>query len=450
MKKQTKFFAVMSAAAFMALVPAVSGQIHTVLAADCGWTEEDGSMVFYDEDGDLMTDTWKKEGDAWYYLNEDGHVSLNQKLDDYYVGNDGKMVKNLWVELANEEEHDSPESPASFWYYFDEDGTCITSNWLKQNNKWYYFNESGHMTTGKVTIDGATYYMGEENDGTMKTGWIKLEENASNPDAEEGWYYFNPNGKMVETQYDKKIGDAYYTFIDGKMQTGWVEMPKEIEESATDSNAAAIEKTIGDYQYYGSAGDGKRANGWYTIEGIDGLHEADEAYTFYFKHGKAYHASEKGNELFTVNGKQYAFNEQGIMQTGRQIVNIGDGEIANFYFDENGVMKTGKQSIYNEETGETENWFFHSEGTKKGQGYHGLRDNTLYIYGKRQEASSDEKYAPAVLNETTYLVNTSGSVQKASASSTSAAKPELGRGYKDFKDMNGKTWIVDVNGIVIE
>jgi len=72
----------------------------------------------------------------------------------------------------------------------------------------------------------------------------------------------------------------------------------------------------------------------------------------------------------------------------------------------------------------------------------------LYVYGKRQEATSDQKYAPAVYENTTYLVNTSGSVQKASASSTSAAMPELGRGHKDIKDANGKIWTVDVNGII--
>ena len=55
---------------------------------------------------------------------------------------------------------------------------------------------------------------------------------------------------------------------------------------------------------------------------------------------------------------------------------------------------------------------------------------------------------PVDLNGTSYLVNTSGSVQKASSSSTSSEKPDLGKGYKDFKDSNGKIWVVDVNGIV--
>ena len=53
-----------------------------------------------------------------------------------------------------------------------------------------------------------------------------------------------------------------------------------------------------------------------------------------------------------------------------------------------------------------------------------------------------------VLNGVTYLVGTAGNVQKASASSTSSEKPELGRGYKDIKDANGKIWTVDTAGIV--
>lgn len=253
---------------------------------------------------------------------------------------------------------------------------------------------------------------------------------------------------MTETQYDKKIDGSYYTFIGGKMQTGWVEMPKDEEaETATDSNTDSA-ATIADYQYYGQSGDGKRAEGFQTITGIQGIHSMDETYTFYFKSGKPSFSSTTGNELFTVSGKKFAFNELGIMQTGRQVVNLGNDQIANFFFGEDGAMATGKQNIYNTETGETENWYFHTDGDKKGQGYHGLRDNVLYVYGKRQEATAGERYAPVDLNGTTYLVNTTGNVQKASSSSTSSEKPELGRGFKDFKDANGKIWVVDKNGIV--
>ncbi len=52
------------------------------------------------------------------------------------------------------------------------------------------------------------------------------------------------------------------------------------------------------------------------------------------------------------------------MQTGKQSVNIGDGASANFYFGEDGAMKTGKQTIYDEDLGETQNWYFHTDGSK--------------------------------------------------------------------------------------
>lgn len=448
MKKQTRLFAVLSAAAFMTMMPAFANmaQTGTVYAAEFGWTEEDGSFVHYDEDGYLTTDSWRKNGEDWFYLDDEGQITVNKKVDEYYVGSDGKMVKNSWIELRNEEDADSPEAPASHWYYFDKNGKSVSAKWLNLDNKWYYFNEEGQMLTGKTVIDGSTYYLGGEKDGAMRTGWIKLEENSSNPGASDAWHYFNSDGKMVETQIDKKIDGSYYTFLDGKMQTGWVKLPKEADstaETASESNA-----TVADYQYYGAENDGKRAEGWKTIEGIKGIHDMNETYTFYFKEGKPYFSTEKGNQLFTVSGKKYAFNDRGEMQTGQQIVNIGAGEIANFYFGEDGVMKTGKQSIYNENSGENETWFFYTDGEKKGQGFHGIRDNTLYVYGKRQEANSDVRYASAELNGTRYLVNTTGSVQKASSSSTSSVKPELGRGYKDFKDANGTTWVVDVNGMI--
>ena len=72
----------------------------------------------------------------------------------------------------------------------------------------------------------------------------------------------------------------------------------------------------------------------------------------------------------------------------------------------------------------------------------------IYHYGLRQSAPSDLRYAPAELDGTTYLVNTSGTIQKAAASSKSSLKPELGNVFKDFTDEDDYVWTVDTNGVI--
>lgn len=451
MKKHLKMMAVLSAAGVLtAAAPelGLAGASATAYAKVIGWVEENGSWRFYEEADYYATDTWKKRGDDWYYLNEDGEVATNVQIDEYYVDESGKRVMDQWVSVANEDSWDSPDAPDFFWHYYGKNGKAAVSKWQSVNDQWYYFNDQGQMLTGMITLEDGTYYLGDENDGIMKTGWIQLENETDDPEQTHSWYYFDKNGRMVENQIDKKIDGFYYTFVDGVMQTGWFKLPA--AEGATPSEAAAntesSDQSAAGYQYYDPE-DGKRVNGWKTIEGISGLSTEGELYTFYFKNGAPFCAG-KGLELFTVDAKKYAFNTKGEMQTGLQVVDLEDGQIANFYFGTDGVMKTGKQTIYNEDLDENQTWFFHTDGSKKGQGLHGIHDNTLYEYGLRKEADSDLRLAPVSHEGKQYLVNASGSVQKASSSSKSSEKPELGAGFKDYKDTNAKVWVVDVNGII--
>lgn len=449
MKRNFKWMAVLSAAAFMIAAAPETGLIGGTITAHAkviGWVEENGSFKFYEEEDSFATDSWKKRGNDWYYLNEDGDIATNAQIDEYYVDAAGKRIMDQWVSVENEDAWDSPDAAEFHWYYYGKNGKAAVSKWQKVGNGWYYFNEDGHMVTGKAEIDNATYYLGGENDGVMKTGWVKLEADSDDPELTHYWHYFEPNGKMVENQTDKKISGEYYTFVDGVMQTGWFK-PANAEEIATPSQAAEqAEKTVAGYQYY-EPDSGKRVAGWKTIEGVEGLSDESELYKFYFKNGKPYHA-EKGLELFTVDSKKYAFNTKGEMQTGLKVVNLGNDAVANFYFGEDGVMRTGKQTIYNEDLDENQTWFFYTDGSRKGQGYHGIRDNTLYEYGLRKDADADLRLAPMTHEGKRYLVNTSGSIQKASSSSKSAARPELSNGFKDYKDSNGTVWVVDISGVI--
>lgn len=444
MKKQTKLMAVLSTAVMMAAVtPAFTAP---VMAQSTGWVETDGNWKYFDADGYNMTDSWKKQGGDWFYLGEEGFLTFNSQVDEYYVGSDGKRMMNHWVSISNENNWDSPEAPENYWLYYGKDGKSVTSRWQTINDKWYYFNSDGHMVTGKAEIEDATYYLGNADDGVMKTGWIQLEENTDDPEENTSWYYFDRNGKMVANQIDKKIEGSYYTFVNGKMQTGWFKLPESDSPVATASDADASSDSAKGFQYYDKE-TGRRANGWMNIEGAPGVSTPDEVYNFHFKNGKPLYA-ETGIQVFTVASNKYGFNTKGEMQTGLKVVTLENSETANFLFGTDGVMKAGKQVIYNEDLDQSQTWFFYTDGSRKGQGFHGFRDNAIYEYGLRKDADADVRFAPVSFQDKQYLVNTSGIIQKASASSKSSEKSDLGAGHKDVKDANGKVWTVDVSGII--
>lgn len=445
MRNQTKMMAILSTAALISALapnlPNFAGAVNNAYASTIGWVEEDGELKFYEDETYYVTDSWKKKGNDWLYLDEDGVVAKSTKVDEYYVNEDGKRVTNTWVSEDNEDSYGSDEEPETFWYYYGKDGKTVQSKWQNLGGRQYYFDSEGKMVSGKTEIGSATYYFGDENDGSMKKGWVQLEASSQDPDDEMIWYYFDQNGKMIENQVDKKINGNYYTFVNGEMQTGWYLMP--VAGSPSDATKG---DSVAGYQYY-DLESGKRAKGWYEVEGVEGVSEEDELFKFYFKNGKPHYA-ETGLQLFTVESRKFAFNTRGEMQKEIKEISVDGGTTANYYFGTDGIMRTGKQTVFNEELGENQTWYFHTEGTRKGQGLHGIKDNTLYLNGIRQSADADLRIEAVALDGTDYLVNTVGVLQKASPSSKSSVKPELGNGFKDYKDQNGVIWTVNVSGVV--
>lgn len=429
MRKSFSYVTALTAAAFLSM----SASTMAFAQGPSGWVEEDSAWHYYDGEGYMVTDAWKKLDGSWYYLDSDGEIAKEQKVDDFYVNSDGVMVTNQWVRLSEEIDWDSPDTPEAYWFYFGEDGKVTLDKWLQIDGSWYYFNEEGHLMTGKFTVDEDTYYTNE--DGVMQKGWVALKEESGAPSVKETWYFFDNNGKMVKNHTDKKIGDHYYTFVDGKMQTGWAKISESEGETAT----------IDNYQYYDNSG--KRADGWVQTEGIAGIHDKGQESWFFFKEGKAMH-SKAGLQIMTAAGKRHCFNEKGEMQTGLQWVSTGENTSARYYFGSDGVLRLGKQSIYNEDLDLNQTWLFYTDGEKKGQGVYGIRDNNIYLHGLRQDAESSARYASVALDGKNYLVNTQGAIQKALSTSKSSAKPELGAGFKDFKDNNDTVFTVDVNGII--
>ena len=73
-----------------------------------GWKEEDGGWRFYLGDtGKPVTNAWYKDGEDWYWFNENGMmVHDTWKTDSkgiwYYLGSTGAMEKDKWVVWKNE------------------------------------------------------------------------------------------------------------------------------------------------------------------------------------------------------------------------------------------------------------------------------------------------------------------------------------------------------------
>ena len=110
MRKQTKIAAVVSAAALLAI-----GASMTSFAAT-GWMEEDGTWVYYNKQGEKVTETWEKSGDNWFYLDDMGQMVTDALIEDdddyYYVDANGAMVRNQWVAVDNEDAGSTSSLPA--------------------------------------------------------------------------------------------------------------------------------------------------------------------------------------------------------------------------------------------------------------------------------------------------------------------------------------------------
>ena len=480
MKKQTKLVAVLSTAALLAI-----GASMTSFAAT-GWAEEDGTWVYYDRNGDKVTDKWAKSGNNWYYLDSDGEMAVDTLIEDgddyYYVDVNGVMAANQWVAIDNEDAGDDDE-PEHYWYYFQANGKAYKQGdagkvSLKTiNGKKYAFDEEGKMlygwvdentaeridnTDGDAFTQDATYYFGDEDDGAMTTGWLLIdvtydaatEDNykyiapAFNDDEDQTrWFYFKSNGKMVKADNegetkDKTINGKKYAFDhNGAMVAEWSLDQKDAKKAsdsekralvgeATASNAWTGNGKYAEYskawKYFNSVEDGARVSkGWFKVVAAEYLNSGkydDDEDAWYYADGSG---NLYAGEFKTINGKKYAFRNDGRMLSGLKFIkDDGNGyfddvradddddyafddedkflDTARDYYEangykcyyfgggEDGAMRTGKTSLTFD--GENTNFYFEKSGGKKGAGVTGEKDDKLYQSGMLLKADTDDKY----------------------------------------------------------
>ncbi len=202
------------------------------------------------------------------------------------------------------------------------------------------------------------------------TGWVE----------EDGqWYFYDKDGNRVEDEW-KKSGDNWY----------WLD--------SEEGGAMAVDKLIEDDDdtYYVDGNGVMVTNTWVKVVNEDQDDDDDPAeYHYYYmqSNGKAYKGNGDSVSKKTIDGKRYAFDEDGIMLYGWV---TEDGELASgedewkeavYYFGDwdDGAMKTGWQriTVYDDD-GEKEDdydyWFhFKSNGQKR---VHSRADQTWKSNGK--------------------------------------------------------------------
>ena len=176
----------------------------------------------------LAAQGWVKSGNTWYFYNQNGILARNAWAGNYWLGADGKMATNSWVDNGR--------------YYVDGNGAWVKdakrpevekNGWLQSGNSWYYYYQGNIVRNAWI----GNYWLGA--DGKMATSswvdndryyvdangaWVK---DAKRPEVKKnGWvkegstWYYLENGALARNKW---VGN-YWLGADGKMATSsWVD-----------------------------------------------------------------------------------------------------------------------------------------------------------------------------------------------------------------------------------
>lgn len=324
-------------------------------------------------------------------------------------------------------------------YYTDSRGNKVTDQWFSIGGKKYRFDLDGSMLYGWHYEDDHIYYLGDKNDGSMKTGWLCLSYNRFNiPDEGDisetkspgngaECFYFLPNGKAVKAEdgeeYAMKAfnGRKYYFDTNGIMQTGWAAVaPK------ADNDTTGISK----FRYFGNQDDGMMNKGWVFLD----KHPSDsddasditksqnqkpvngEGRWYYFdSNGIPKYLKNNARNLSEatarISGDSYFFDEYGCIKNGLIRFNLNNGLRICAYFNDDGKMQTGRIDALKEKDGNTGSYYFTSSGDNRGSGFTGEKDHYLYSSGKLVAAEPGKDFEVFNVNQKAYLVSETGKAQ---------------------------------------
>ena len=386
MRKQTKIAAVVSAAALLAL-----GASMTSFAASKGtWMMVDGEWYCYDKNGDAYTNVFCSSNGKEYYVGDDGQLVRSAWVEYdgsyYFVNSSGAKITNDW-RLTTPYDDDSADED-EYWYYLKKTtGKPATGKQSNINGQIYLFNNEGQMQHGWVAAtdtngakfvqldkeddeksmsaagNAAVYYCGDEDDGhAKKNKWTKTwpPDNTSEEDDDKEWFWFDKDGVLFRSGENKgsaTASDAWkYKLDEGTLK-----------KDTNESTGVISKKKVSSKDY------------WSTKDGV------------------------MLSKFYLINDAMYYFggSDDGSMKTGSQSIKDNTGDTYKFYF-----YTKDQAASYKTPDGK--------HGLSKGAGVVGNQGNKLYWYGLPIQAD-DYKYqvATITINGTDYsfIVNSNGTIQ---------------------------------------
>nr|DAJ22231.1 MAG TPA: hypothetical protein [Siphoviridae sp. ctYuc6] len=108
---------------------------------------------------------WVKEGNAWFYIEENGHRAAGK-----------------WLYINGR------------WYVFDNAGALIRNTWFKDTSGVYYIGEDGGMISGQwVSYKGEQYYL-TKTGVLARNAYVRSEKEIA-PGRGYIYYYVNKEGQ---------------------------------------------------------------------------------------------------------------------------------------------------------------------------------------------------------------------------------------------------------------
>ena len=194
---------------------------------------------------------WVKSGSAWYYYNAQGQQVRNAWVGSYWLGADGKMAVNSWVDggkyYVGSQGWWVKDAPKQTATPKATEKPIIQTGWVKSGSAWYYYNAQGQQVRnawvgsywlgadGKMAVnswvDGGKYYVGSQGwwvkDAPKKVEEPKKKDTPKSIEKKTGWvkdgnawYHYNEQGTLTKNAW---VG-SYWLGADGKMAVNsWVD-----------------------------------------------------------------------------------------------------------------------------------------------------------------------------------------------------------------------------------